>query len=652
MKHKRWRLPQGRLIFAAGAIALFVLSAQAQPTITAASNPVVIPIGQASATTTITWKAAPAYNYSEIYLSVDNGAWSEFARGVDGSKPATFKLGSSYTFYMMVYQGQQGTPKVITNLTVTARQGSLPPPSGGGGLSDGVVVDAVKDRASDFRVAPIRNVRVTPGPRHIFIRFQGPPNQVPYVSIGRGPAIQRSGELVFGDNLVGGGFVGPGTVTDAEKAKGEYTFASAFGTTFSEEGLDPGRTYYYLISVPAGGGRSYQETGSFVMRLLTTTVKIVWERVRVIDDSDDLSTGEITFWFWANYNQPSAKFTKYYNGDADSDHDYAINRSMVIQNAPGTLSLSASGRDDDSNVFNSGFTDADYPPLIAPGATSAYDENVAKDTFDLTRYADNETVNFVLNTMPGGSLKFRIFGHLEITRTTATGTSGNSENIGTSSSPLTTAPASPTVKAQRRVTLPAAETAPSAPTRSICDLAREASARNSPAATGLEQKCLAVKKGQALANQDPLAVELRNQQSDNSGRQGFDIGMAAAEGHTLPGPGKDQTCAGLNSRVEQDGCRVAVLFSVERNRNGKLASTGAAIAANDAAVAEVRNADTNVFYRLGFDIASGLFGNPALGAQGNTATGPGSLAIRDALSVAGQRGFNAAVTFHLARKYR
>ena len=39
----------------------------------------------------------------------------------------------------------------------------------------------------------------------------------------------------------------------------------------------------------------------------------------------------------------------------------------------------------------------------------------------------------------------------------------------------------------------------------------------------------------------------------------------------------------------------------------------------------------------------GLFDAPA--------TGPGSLAIRDALSAPAQRGFNAAVTLHLGRHY-
>ena len=90
----------------------------AGPTITAGPNPVVVPNGQASGTTTITWKAAPDYTYSEIYLSVDNGEWSEFARGGDAAKSTTIKLGSSYTFRMMVYEGQEGTPKIIATLTL------------------------------------------------------------------------------------------------------------------------------------------------------------------------------------------------------------------------------------------------------------------------------------------------------------------------------------------------------------------------------------------------------------------------------------------------------------------------------------------------------------------------------------------------------
>jgi hypothetical protein len=124
--------------------------------------------------------------------------------------------------------------------------------------------------------------------------------------------------------------------------------------------------------------------------------------------------------------------------------------------------------------------------------------------------------------------------------------------------------------------------------------------------------------------------------------------MAAAEGDTLPGPGKQRIHDSL-SPSEQGGFDTAVAFSLERNRNAKLAATGAKIAQADPAVAKARTVEADVFYWLGFDIATGIFGDPALGALGNTATGPGSLKIRDSLSPAGQRGFNASVKLHLGQ---
>jgi hypothetical protein len=166
-------------------------------------------------------------------------------------------------------------------------------------------------------------------------------------------------------------------------------------------------------------------------------------------------------------------------------------------------------------------------------------------------------------------------------------------------------------------------------------------------------------KGEAIANQDPLAIELRNLQAGDSARRGFDIGMAAAEGQTLAGPGKQRIHDSL-SPDEQPGFSTAVSFSLERNRNAELAATGAKIAMADPVVAEARNARPGsprllgrrqdiVFYRLGFDIATGIFGDRARGALGNTATGPGSLKIRDSLSAPGQLGFNASVKLHLGQ---
>jgi len=170
-------------------------------------------------------------------------------------------------------------------------------------------------------------------------------------------------------------------------------------------------------------------------------------------------------------------------------------------------------------------------------------------------------------------------------------------------------------------------------------------------------------RGPRIASQDPLAAALRELQPPGMVRTGFDIGMAVAEGQTLPGPGKqaiydqlgdDPRCPDPSCRLRQQGYNTAVGFSLQRNANGKLPATGAAIARADAAVAALRNAQADPFYRLGFDIASAIFGDPTLELDdptlkslGHTAEGPGSAAIRSGLSPAGQRGFDASVAFHL-----
>ena len=204
------------------------------------------------------------------------------------------------------------------------------------------------------------------------------------------------------------------------------------------------------------------------------------------------------------------------------------------------------------------------------------------------------------------------------------------------------------VKALGRVAPPPIDSAP----KPVCESARMAREKNSPAWPGLQRQCGATLAplGEAIANQDPLSAALRSRTHNDAARRGFDIGMAIAEHDTEMGPGKQAMHDGLTG-IEQAAYDVAVSFLLQRNLNAHFATTGAAIASADPAVAQARKKEDDVFYWLGFDIATGIFGDPHQGAQGNTATGPGSLKIRDALNATAIRGFNAAVAYHLARHY-
>jgi hypothetical protein len=167
----------------------------------------------------------------------------------------------------------------------------------------------------------------------------------------------------------------------------------------------------------------------------------------------------------------------------------------------------------------------------------------------------------------------------------------------------------------------------------------------------LNEYDVAAKKGEAIAKLDRLANALRNIQPEGPIRRGFDIGMAAAEGHTEDGDGKRRIKATLLPE-EQRGFTTAVTFSLARNKNANLVTLGEKIADLDKGVADALYADDDPFYQLGFDIATGLFGDPANGTEGSTQLGRGSLAIRSGLNAAGQRGFDDSTKLHFGRKYR
>ena len=199
---------------------------------------------------------------------------------------------------------------------------------------------------------------------------------------------------------------------------------------------------------------------------------------------------------------------------------------------------------------------------------------------------------------------------------------------------------------------------------SICDAAQSALDRNAIEAADLSVKCRATGGGQNLTTQadqyaaagqaivasDTLLAALRSRQPAGAMRKGFDVGVAVVGSQTEWGPGKQKIMDSLKPD-EQEGFKVAASFVMDRNRNAMLAATGASIADADPEVAQARTQDPDVRYWLGFDIASAIFGDPALGAQGNTATGPGSDKIRNGLSAPAQKGFLAAVRFHLSRRH-
>jgi len=84
-------------------------------TISANPNPVYIPYGSSTGTTTITWSASGTT--AQVWVSVNGAAETNFATGKSGSQAATWiQPGSVYVFKL--YDGTSHTPPALASVTV------------------------------------------------------------------------------------------------------------------------------------------------------------------------------------------------------------------------------------------------------------------------------------------------------------------------------------------------------------------------------------------------------------------------------------------------------------------------------------------------------------------------------------------------------
>lgn len=157
-------------------------------------------------------------------------------------------------------------------------------------------------------------------------------------------------------------------------------------------------------------------------------------------------------------------------------------------------------------------------------------------------------------------------------------------------------------------------------------------------------------KGQGLITGDPLLTAIADAQPEGPARRGFDIGIGTMNENSAWGPGSTEIRDSLEPE-EQPGFTLGAEVCRQRNLNPDYAGKGARVIAADPGAQKARSAKPAGLYWLGFDIASSLFGNPKLGALGNTLMGPGSQAIRASLTAETARGFDDAVAYHQAQKY-
>lgn len=152
----------------------------------------------------------------------------------------------------------------------------------------------------------------------------------------------------------------------------------------------------------------------------------------------------------------------------------------------------------------------------------------------------------------------------------------------------------------------------------------------------------------AIASDEALQ-RLSDRMASEAEKRGFAIGVAVAAGQSAWGPGK-QAFEDALPADERAGFHEGALFQVNRNAWRDRAALGASIADRDQATAGARGAVADPRFEFGFDVATAIFGDPAMNAQGNAAAGPGSLGVRDTLSERARAGFDASMNYNLARR--
>jgi hypothetical protein len=340
--------------------------------IKAAQNPITTFGGPGS--TTISWDTGNGQN-AEIWGGFDNqgavnGPYPAPPTGSFDSGPIAAGHSASYYLYT-VGKGQLLAPVLTVTVKIL--------------LVDPCVIGQC-----------IKNVVTAPGGTFVKITFTTSQATVPALTVSK---------------------AGPGCVATATDVHSTLPLLAGAQTmhTLGVAGLIAERTYHYLIT--AGNA---QKTGCFttLMRLVTVN----FAEITVVDDSDGGfdGAGDLTFSFTA----AGVSGTKYGQVSvASGSPPVHPNRTIVVTNAPASLSLAVAGWDEDCG---GPFVSTCYQPFCVEGSCpdhgsdGSYDWATAADTYNVAvkpnakdGFDENFTAPFTLSTLKY-ELQFKVTGTYKV----------------------------------------------------------------------------------------------------------------------------------------------------------------------------------------------------------------------------------------------
>jgi hypothetical protein len=386
-RHTDLRAALIRIWLTAGITAcLAAPAAKAAGTISATPNPVVYVtkpkptpflLGK-QGETTITWDSGAANPYADVWVSVDGGAETLFSSAHKGSKATTIGFGKTHTFKLY------SSSKVYLGASVSVTTKYYP-----------------------F----IENIKRDPNGTFAKIRFDTKEGSLPVVSVSTKlplsfPLVSSKDEKMWSkpSDIAYSTFAQTGTKHEAQLNT-----------------LKPSKPYWYVISAhDKKSGLWFKIPGAFMTlkRMVTVNFRKLW----ITDDSDGGSAGDLRFGFYIN-GQPVAKYPSGSGyASLDTDDQKTINRTVGFASAAPTLTLKATGFDNDVGFGGLDSTGANFPagdPNLGTGEGKNGEWTSTSKTINVDNTDPVETVGpiffkLVAKGAHDSDLEFEVHGEYKI----------------------------------------------------------------------------------------------------------------------------------------------------------------------------------------------------------------------------------------------
>jgi hypothetical protein len=184
------------------------------------------------------------------------------------------------------------------------------------------------------------------------------------------------------------------------------------GTTVNYMNLKPDTQYHYMVTTKDSSGTYGKKTGTLTTK--KRRIKVTFDDIKIVDDSDDLSAGDLVFELWVNGQGGSNGRGKFWPSDPGDDwattgETVHPNTSITVNDAPETLKIELKAWDDDDDP---NFGSPGYAGQVAPGVgPEDYETSYGSTTETISAKGLGEefSSDFAFSAY-GSSLKVKVWG--------------------------------------------------------------------------------------------------------------------------------------------------------------------------------------------------------------------------------------------------